>query len=300
MTLMPPANEKIRAAFPVITNLQEMARGGYKVVFKAEMGAKREVFKLVCLAKVGKSDEEKQAYRRESLGRIRREVELLGQCHCQELVKLGSIQPNLATIDGTEYVGYSEELLDGENLWDILRRRGEKPTEGESKRLFLSLLRAIDELWTQHRTIHRDIKPHNVIKLNNSDRPFVLLDLGIAYGLQDTALTRDSGLLPCTPRYLDPEMAKPDFRRTLDFRSDIYTAGLTVFEYSAQFHPLAKTRDDLISTISRAIHQTPRPMQSVRPDFTGEFCALIDQTLKKKRILRPSNLAALIAKMEEC
>ena len=297
MAFTPPENDKILAAFPALVDLHEFARGGFKVVYTAMVGGNKEMFKLVCLPAVGQSDEEKKAYRKESLGRIRREVELLGKCRRPELVKLGNVPPTLVTIDGGEYVGYSEEFLNGDNLWKILRTRGAKPLEAEARLLLLCLLRAIEELWGQHRTIHRDIKPENVVKLPDTTRPFVLLDLGIAYGLTEAALTRDGGA-PCTPRYLAPEMARPDFRRNLDFRSDLYTAALTVFEYSAQVHPLAKTQDDLIQTVSRALHQAPRRLKSERPDFSDAFCDLIDQMLKKKPQLRPSDLAALIATME--
>ncbi len=298
MAFTPPTNDKIRAAFPAIADLQKFARGGFKVVYTATVGGDCEMFKLVCLPAASQSDEEKQAYRKESLGRIRREVALLGKCRRPELVKLGRVAPILVVIDGAEYVGYSEEFLNGDNLWKLLSARGAKPPESEARRLLLSLLRAIEELWGKHRTIHRDIKPENVVKLSDPKRPFVLLDLGIAYGLLDTGLTRDGGA-PCTPRYLAPEMARPDFRRNLDFRSDLYTAALTVFEYSAQIHPLAKTQDDLIQTISRALHQPPRRFRTERPDFSEGFCDLIDQMLKKKPQLRPSDLTALIADMEE-
>jgi len=297
MAFTPPANDKIRAAFPTLVDIQEYARGGFKVVYTATVGTNCEMFKLVCLPAVGQSDEEKKAYRKESLGRIRREVELLGKCLRPELVKLGQVAPTLVAIDGAEYVGYSEEFLNGDNLGKLIRARGPKPPESEARRLLLSLLRAIEELWGKHRTIHRDIKPENVVKLPDPARPFVLLDLGIAYGLLETGLTRDGGA-PCTPRYLAPEMARPDFRRNLDFRSDLYTAALTVFEYSAQMHPLAKTQDDLIQTISRALHQAPRRLRDERPDFSADLCDLIDQMLKKKPQLRPSDLAALIANME--
>ena len=297
MTFIPPANDKIRAAFPEIADLQVFATGGFKVVYTATVGKDCEMFKLVSLPEAGQSDEEKKAYRKESLSRIRREVELLGKCRRPELVKLGRVAPKLVAIDGGEYVGYSEEFLNGDNLWKLLRTRGAKPPESEARRLLLSLLRAVEELWGKHRTIHRDIKPENVVRLPAPKRPFVLLDLGIAYGLLETGLTRDGGA-PCTPRYLAPEMAKPDFRRNLDFRSDLYTAALTVFEYSAQIHPLAKTQDDLIQTISRALYQPPRRLRTERPDFSSEFCDLIDQMLKKKPQLRPSDLTALIADME--
>jgi serine/threonine protein kinase len=297
MSFIPPPNDSIIAAFAGLTDLAEIDRGGFKVVYRATVGANTEMFKLVCLPVIGKTDEERQAYRNESLGRIRREIQLLGKCQSPELVKLGSIAPQLTTIGGQEYVGYSEEFLPGDNLGKLIRNRGQKPSEQEAKRLMLTLLKAIQELWGVHRTVHRDIKPANVMKLPDPDRPFVLLDLGIAYGLLETGLTHDGGA-PCTPRYLAPEMARPDFRRDLDYRSDLYTTALTVFEYSAQMHPLAKTRDDLIQTISRALHQAPRRFRDERPDFSESFCDLVDQMLKKKPQLRPSDLNALIAEME--
>lgn len=297
MNFIPPTPEKIIAGFPELASLDRIAEGGFKVVYRAVVKGKKEVFKLVCLPKEGQSDDEK-AYRKESLGRIRREVELLGKFQRLELVKLGSLAPRTVSIDGDEYVGYTEEFLEGKNLWEILRAKGPKPTEVEGKRLLLVLLKAIEELWG-HRVIHRDIKPANVIKMASSTRPFVLLDLGIAYGLLDTALTHNAASIPATPRYLAPEMVRPDFRKNLDYRSDLYTAALTVFEYSAQIHPLAKTAEDLIQTVSRALYQPPRHLKNERPDFSAEFCGLIDQLLKKKPALRPSNLTGLIAKMEE-
>jgi serine/threonine protein kinase len=297
MPFSPPPDDKVEAAFPKVKNLQRFAGGGFKVVYRADTAAGPEVFKLVCLPTAGNSDEEKADFRKESLGRIRREVELLAHCQRPELVKLGSVPPAHAVIDGVEYIGYTEEFLAGDTVGAIIKRGGQKPTEAEAKRLMLALLRAIEELWTQHKTIHRDIKPDNIIKIGMSDRPFVLLDLGIAFALFGTALTRDG--MPCTPRYMAPEMASPTFRRDADYRTDLYTAALTVFEFSAQAHPLAKTKDDLIQTVSRALRQPPRSLKKDRPDFSDSFCATIDQMLKKKPMLRPSDLWSLIAQMEE-
>jgi eukaryotic-like serine/threonine-protein kinase len=298
MPFVPPPIDNIRGVFPELADLAQFAVGGFKVVYHATLAAGTEVFKLVCLPQVGATDEERTLYRKEALGRIRREVGLLAKCRRPELVRLGSVQPRLVAIDGVEYVGYTEELVPGDSLGHIIRHHGAKPDETESRRLMLTLLRAIEELWGAHRTVHRDIKPDNVMRTGDPVRPFVLLDLGIAYGLYDTALTHDHGMGPFTPRYMAPEIARPDFRQNIDFRTDLYTTGLTVFEYSSQLHPLAQTRDDLVATISRAILQPPRPLKQDRPEFGDAFCALVDQMLKKKPMLRPSNLAALIADME--
>lgn len=295
MPFTAPPDSEILAAFTELSSLDHLDSGGFKAVYKASIGRKLEIFKLVCLPSTSET-EEQQSYRHESIGRIRREVELLGRCQAPELVKLGSLAPRVVAINGTEYVGYSEELLDGPNLWKLIRAKGDKPSETEAKQLLRSLVKAIAELWTLQ-VIHRDIKPHNIIKLADPQRPFVLLDLGIAYGLLDTPLTRDTQLIPGTARYLAPEMLRPGFRQTLDFRADLYSAALTVFEYSAQIHPLARTRDDLIETLSRIATQAPRSLKKERPDFTAGFCDLIDQALKKKPALRPGNIQRILVQL---
>ena len=120
---LPPIN-KIQEAFPGLENLEEIARGGFKVVFKAQIQKKTEIFKIVKLPDMGKTEEHK-AYRSECLGRIRREVELLGKCRRPEIVKLGSVAPRTVVIEDEEYIGYSEEYLEGESIragiaWELL------------------------------------------------------------------------------------------------------------------------------------------------------------------------------------
>jgi inosine/xanthosine triphosphate pyrophosphatase family protein len=63
-------------------------------------------------------------------------------------------------------------------------------------------------------------------------------------------------------------------------------------------HPLAKTLDDLIQTITRALYQAPRRMKAKRPDYSDASASLIDLMLKKKPQLRPTDLGALISAME--
>jgi serine/threonine protein kinase len=296
MTFVPPPDADIVRAFPELSSIARIDSGGFKAVYKTTVGGKDEVFKLLSLPASGNT-EEQRAYRREAMGRAEREVRLLDKCRSPELVKLGSLSPRVVTINGTEYLGYSEELLNGPNLAILIRAKGGKPTEVETKKLLRTLVIAISELWAL-RVIHRDIKPLNVIKLDDGNRPFVLLDLGLAYGLVEPGLTRDTQLIPGTPRYLAPEMLKPGFRQTLDFRADLYSAGLTVFEYAAQIHPLAKSADDLIRTISRIVSQTPRKLKDERPDFSDGFCELIDQTLKKTPALRPARLDAVLRRLQ--
>jgi serine/threonine protein kinase len=245
-------------------------------------------------------DEIGAAFRKEAVGRIRREVDALAKCNVPQLVKLASIPATECRIGNNDYVVYSEEFLEGWDLWDLQRNTRDLPSESELKTLLACLLRAIRELWG-YGYIHRDIKPSNVMKLADQDRPFVLLDLGIAYSVHETALTYNPGeRYPlATYRYMAPERAYPDMRDSLDYRSDLYSAALTVYEYAAKMHPYARDRDDTIQTITRALHDPAKPLKQYRSDLSDGFCDAMAQMLRKKPALRPSNLDRLIVDMEE-
>jgi serine/threonine protein kinase len=98
--------------------------------------------------------------------------------------------------------------------------------------------------------------------------------------------------------YMAPEMLQVNFRQALDFRADIYTAGMTTFEYATFTHALQYRAEDPHRTLSRILRQAPTRLQLLRPDFSESFCRVIDQTLKKSPPLRPSNLSSLIARFE--
>jgi serine/threonine protein kinase len=293
----PPTVAQLATAFPEVTSLQHQATGGFKHVYRSIINGQIEAFKLLALPSIGKSESERAA-RREYIGRAQREIALLGQCTAPELVKLGSLAPREVTIGDIDFLGYSEEFLVGESVEDFIRRNPPPPSERDAKQLFGSLLKAIRELWSKFETVHRDIKPLNVVILGKQDRPFVLLDLGIAYQTSEPGLTADPAVRMATLPYMAPEMLQVNFRQALDFRADIYTAGMTTFEYATFIHALQYRPEDSRRTLSRILRRAATPLRSLRPDFSEGFCRLIDQTLKKSPPLRPSNLSAIIMRLE--
>jgi serine/threonine protein kinase len=284
----------ISPLFPQFCGLIEIGAGGFKTVFKGDVRGVPEVLKVISIPRTDGSDEQEK-YRDECFARVRREYGILERCETPFMVKLASIPLGEHEINGDFYSIYSEEFLDGPDLWKLIRAKSVPPDETETKLLMRCLLLAVKEIWSM-RYIHRDIKPANVIKLSDPNRPFVLIDLGIAFGLLETGLTVQG--VPCTARYLAPEMAIPNFRGNLDYRTDLYTIALTVFEDASGQHPIARDSDDPIRTVTRALHQPAKPLQDLRPEFSTGFCKLIDQLLKKKPALRPANLDSLIAQTE--
>ncbi len=281
----------ITQQFPQITEMTFLASGGFKGVYRAKVEDRIEAVKVIMLEK--QQDPDAEELLQEQVARVRREVEVLEKCTVPELVKLGKIPLTPFLIGNDYYLIYSEEFLKGPDLMKLVHNSEEWPTEKELRRLFLSLLKAIKALWTMG-YVHRDIKPNNVIKLVDPERPFVLLDLGIAFAVHETGLTVQTQFAPATIKYIAPEMLQPNFRENLDYRSDLYTAAMTVYEYGSKQHPLAKKQDDFTQTLSRALRQIPDSLSLLRPDLDKGFCDLIVQMLKKKPALRPANLDRLM------
>lgn len=300
MTANAPPPSEVKAAFPQLETLTHHSeKGGFKWVYRAVINGRPEAFMVVPLPALG-DDEAGQAFRAELIARVRREVNALAKCRVPELVELGMVPLTSCVLGGAQCLAYSEEFVEGRDLAELIGLGGTLPAEDELRQLFASLLRAIAALWSGG-YVHRDIKPANVIKSCDSTRPFILLDLGIAYCINDTSLTYGASqrLPPATYRYLAPEMAQPGFRETLDYRSDLYSTALTVYEYAAGRHPFARGSDDVLQTISRAVRAPAPPLLVFRPDLSPSFCELVDQMLRKKPALRPANIARTLATLED-
>jgi serine/threonine protein kinase len=293
-----PDLKDVKAAFPTVDTIQFIDAGGYKAVYKVVIGSSVEALKIIEIKTTpGSSGEECEKEKKELYARVQREVSVLGETKIPELVKLGTIPLATASVAGKEYLAYSEEFVEGSDLMKLIRANGARPDETELHTLLLTLLRAIRALWSNS-IIHRDIKPVNVMKTGDSTRPFILMDLGIAYAVDEVGITNNTAEIHATMKYIAPEMLYRGFRSTIDWRSDLYTTGLTIYEYAAFKHPLVSGANDPGTTMYNALKKIPKPLKQNRQDLSGKFCMLIDQMLKKKQALRPSNLDMLIKNLE--
>jgi serine/threonine protein kinase len=178
-------------------------------------------------------------------------------------------------------------LLLGKSLNECIQEK-QHPEFAELATLATSLFNAISEL-SDLGIIQRDIKPANVMVTGDKSRPFVLLDLGIAFQRGGTLITRESISVPGTLYYLAPEMLEANFRSNLDSRADIYTAALTVYEYATGINPFAVGHDSEFDTLYRIKKQPAPRLKESRADLPSVFCDILDQCLKKIPALRPGN-----------
>jgi len=283
----------LQKELPDVQITEEIGSGGFKAVYKALINGRQEALKLVQIP-VDPNDEE---IKEENRKRIFREIRILEKCQSPYVVKLGGLHPKDLSVGGQDYVVYSEELVEGESLRFLLKSES-KPSFDNLRILAIVLLSIIKELASKN-VIHRDIKPDNIIRTGIEDRPYVLLDFGIAFQIGGTNLTRDTHRVPGTLYYIAPEMLEAGFRQSLDYRADLYTIGLTLYEYASGINPYAKRDEAQFTTLYRIKTQNPEPLLKLCPNLPEDFCSLVDNLMKKLPALRPANIDMLMKKLED-
>jgi serine/threonine protein kinase len=287
-----PSVDDLQRARPDLGQVEFVASGGFKAVFKATLRGRVEAVKIAYVP----PEAEEDTSREEIVARVKREIDALRMCRTNRLVSLGSIDLQMITIGGRDYLIYSEEFLTGETL-RVRIRNGYRPNFEELVLLTRCLIEALDAI-AQIGHIHRDVKPGNIVATGDRERPFVLLDLGIAYKIHGTELTARGGP-PGTLLYIAPELFHPDYKSALDIRSDVYSAGVTIFEYATGAHPLARPDESEYTTVYRIVNHPPTRLAMLRSDLPEVFCRLVDRCVKKFPALRYPNPRTLLQELEE-
>ena len=140
-------------------------------------------------------------------------------------------------IDGTFYL--IMEYVEGASLDNFIHKINKGPIpEGSAIEIFKQIL---DGFAYAHRKgiVHRDIKPSNIIL--TPDYTPKILDFGIAKIMQsDNRLTR-TGTKMGSILYMSPEQVKG---QDVDYRSDIYSLGVTLYEMLAGKIPYENYQSD--------------------------------------------------------
>lgn len=151
----------------------------------------------------------------------------IGHPNIVDIVDFGRLRDS-----GVDTIYLVMEFLDGEGLNLRLKREG--ITIEDAVYVAEQCASALQASHDKN-IIHRDLKPENIYLVKRgTDRNYVkLLDFGIAKltgadgGVQSLHQTR-TGLVIGTPSYMSPEQC--DGRGDIDWRSDIYSLGIVLFE----------------------------------------------------------------------
>jgi serine/threonine protein kinase len=217
--------------------------------------------------------------------RFRREIEILSRLEHPGIVKIF----DWGVVDERMY--FTAELIDGEDLRTIQRRKGVFQPE-EVARIGAHVAEA---LGVAHRIgiVHRDVKPHNV--MIRRDERVTLLDFGVARGAGiDMNTVTATGVIVGTPEYMPPEQFQ-GFR--VDARSDVYSLGIVLYELLCGAVPFKA--DTPVALGMQHTGMPPAPIRTQRPNVPAWLERIVFKCLEKDpslRYLEGSELAAELAK----
>lgn len=204
--------------------------------------------------------------------------------------------PNVATIhdfdtqEGCDFLVM--EYIEGKPLSDYLAA-GPIP-ESELLPLAAQLAEGLNAAHN-HSIIHRDLKPANLFITHESR--LKILDFGLArfrLPLTESATLSqlESRSLSGTFPYMAPEQILGD---ELDARTDIYAAGLVIYEMATGQRPFAELPGNKL--LDAVLHRAPIPPRRLNPRVSSELETIIAKCLEKKPENRYQSAHALAVEL---
>ncbi len=200
--------------------------GKYRIIERLGAGGMGEVYKVehvfLKAIRVIKVIRPQISESEDAHDRFLREAQLATKVHHPAVATLHDFS---ALPDGSHYMVW--EFIDGENLAQLIRRRGVL-APGYAIRLAVQALNGLEAI---HRAgiVHRDISPENL--MITRDDQLKIIDLGVAKGEEgDYAATR-TGIFVGKLRYSSPEQLGflPEGEK-IDGRADLYSMAIVTYE----------------------------------------------------------------------
>jgi serine/threonine-protein kinase len=202
--------------------------------------------------------------------------------------------PNVVAVydQGTDgdVVYLAMEYVAGHTLRDLLVAQG-----ALTAREALGVLEPVlDALGAAHRAgiIHRDVKPENVLLAD--DGRVKVADFGLARAASGSVTGTTSGMLMGTVAYLSPELVE---RGVADARSDVYAAGIMLFEMLTGTQPF--TGEAPIQIAYRHVHEDVPAPSTVAAGVPRDVDDLVQWATARDPDERPDDARDLLAELRE-
>lgn len=254
------------------TLVRELAKGGMGTVFIAYQRTLKRQIAVKVLPKILLDETATDLFYQEA-----ESAAILSHPNIIQIYEIG---------DTDAFLYFTMQLVDGRPLSNYLTsiKKHVIPSKRflplrTTFKLITGILEAL-EYAHQQETVHRDIKPGNILVERHSNRP-IITDFGISKSLRgpDAVGQRVMG----TPIYISPEqiLSKP-----VDGRADIYATGVMLFEMLVTSLPMATRRSAAqLIKLKMAGRQFSKTPSQINPLLEEP----IDGIISKALALRPEN-----------
>ena len=246
-----------------------LGSGGMSVVYKA---TQLRVNRHVAIKTLRLQLDTKPVYRE----RFQREISLLCTLGHPHIV---TVYDCLIGPDEQPYVVM--DYLRGRSLEQLIKERGALPVE-RAIRIAVQVLSALEHA---HRkgVIHRDLKPGNIVLMDDETDFVKVVDFGLAKLNHDNRRLTQSGELWGSPPYMSPEQAKgtPE-----DERSDTYSFGAVLYEMLTGKDPYHYAIS-VFELIQAHVCSPVPPLKNAKPDL--EIPEKLEQVVLKALEKEPVN-----------
>ena len=254
--------------------LELIGTGGMANVYKAKCHRLNRLVAIKILkSELAQNAEFRRRFRDESLA-----VAQLSHANIVSIYDVSSSQ-------GIDYIVM--ELIDGITLKQYMERRGHMDWR-EALHFITQIMRGLSHAHSRG-IIHRDIKPQNIMVLR--DGSVKVADFGIAC-LADAHQTLAQEALGSV-HYISPEQAKGE---RLDARSDIYSAGVVLYEMLTGRLPFEG--DSAVSVAIQHLSSVPLNPREIDPDIPEALELICMKAMSADRDKRYQSADAMLADLE--
>jgi WD40 repeat protein/serine/threonine protein kinase len=254
--------------------LEEIARGGMGVVFRARQVSLNRVVALKLISAGALATEE-------LIKRFKAEAEAAASLSHPNIVPIYEIGEH----QGQHY--FSMGLIEGPNLREALATHNSPLiTPKKAAHLVATVARAVHYAH-QRGVLHRDIKPSNIL-LDEQGEPH-LTDFGLAKLVEkESTLTRTYAVLG-TPAYMAPEQARGEAKEVTT-SADVYGLGAVLYEALTGSPPFGGGTS--LETIRQVLEQEPRRPSILNSSVDRDLETVCLKCLEKDPSRRYSSAAA--------